>query len=128
MNSLRSFFTENIGLKLFSIGLAVVLWMVVSSGVTTEIVVSVPLEFRNVPANLRFSAEPGQVQVRVRGSRRLVRGAASDEFTVPVDLADVSGSGERTMVLSTQEVEAPASFQVMQIVPSHVRLNFESER
>ena len=126
MNALKSLCTENLGLKLLSILLAFVVWMVVSSGVTTEIAVTVPLEFRNVPAGARFTAIPSDVQVRVRGSRRLVRGAAADEFTVPVDYAPFSSPGEHWVVLTPDQVEAPASFRVVQVAPSHIRLTVEA--
>ena len=122
MNWLRRVLTENIGLKLLSLSLAAILWAVVGGDIPTEIVLPIPVEFRNVPPGLEFVAEPSWVDVRVRGLSRRVRQAAAADFTVPVDFSRLDGPGEKSVLLRPADVEAPASLEVVQITPAQVTL------
>ena len=125
MNWLRRLLTENIALKLLSLALAAILWAVVGGDVPTEIVLPIPVEFRNVPPDVELVAEPSWVDVRVRGLRRTVRQATAADFTVPVDLSALDGPGEKTVLLRPADVEAPASLEVVQVTPAQVRLTVE---
>ena len=59
----------SLGLKVLSVGLAVLLWMVVAGEETVERGLRVPLELQQVPAGLELLGElPTTVDVRVRGA------------------------------------------------------------
>jgi len=122
MNWLRRFFTENLGLKLLALFLAVAIWSAVGGDVSTEILMPVPVEFRNVPPGLRYQAEPARVELRVRGPRWMVRQAQVTDFSMPVDLAAMTESGERLVALDRRNVEAPGSLEIMDITPSQLKL------
>jgi hypothetical protein len=122
MNWLRRFFTENVGLKLLALLLAVVIWSAVGGDVATEILLPVPIEFRNVPPGLRYQADPTRVELRVRGPRWMVRQALVTDFSMPVDLSGMTESGERMVALDRTDVEAPSSVEVMDITPSQLKL------
>lgn len=128
MNRLRKFFTQNPALKLLSLVLAVIVWSAVSGDIPTEIVLAVPVEFRNVPPDVELAAEPTSVELRVRGLRRIVRGAAATDFSVPVDLSALAGTGEKTYSLRPEDVEAPASLEVVQITPAQVKFTVKGVR
>ncbi|MCH7979393.1 MAG: hypothetical protein IH935_10505, partial [Acidobacteria bacterium] len=66
MDRLKKWFTENIGLKLLSLALAAGLWVAFGGDTVTETVLQVPLEFRNVPANLAVFSEQQTAQLRIR--------------------------------------------------------------
>jgi len=122
MNWLRRFLTENLGLKLLALLLAVTIWSAVGGDVATEIMVPVPVEFRNVPPGVHYEAEPSRVELRVRGPRWMVRQALVTDFSVPVDLSSMTEPGERMVTLSRKDVEAPASVDVMEITPTELKL------
>src|SRR5438270_8655851 len=75
---------RHFGLKVLSLGLAILLWMVVSGEETVERGLRVPLELQQVPAGLELSGDiPATVDVRVRGaSGTLSRVAAGDVVAV----------------------------------------------
>jgi YbbR domain-containing protein len=125
MSWFRSLFTENIGLKLLSLLLAVVIWTAVGGDVATEILVPVPVEFRNVPAGIQYEAEPSRVELRVRGPRRMVRQALTTDFSVPVDLSTMT-VGEQIVPLRRQSVSAPASVEVVEITPPQLKLTVKA--
>jgi len=126
MNWLRKFLTENVALKLLALVLAVVIWTAVGGDIDTEILMPVPIEFRNVPTNLHYHAEPTRVDLRLRGPRWMVRQAVATDFTVPVDLTAMIEPGERIVDLDLKTVEGPGSIQVMDITPSQILLILSS--
>ena len=61
----------NLWLKLLSLGLALLLWMVVSGEATVERGLRVPLELTQVPASIELLGDvPATVDVRVRACSR----------------------------------------------------------
>ena len=122
MNWLRSFLTQNLGLKFLALFLAIVVWSAVGGDVSTEVLMQVPVEFRNVPSGLYYHVEPTRVELRVRGPRWMVRQAQATDFSMPVDLSEMTASGERWVALDRKNVEAPGSIEIMDIIPSQLRL------
>ena len=125
MDFLRRYVFHNFGLKLLSLGIAVLLWLGVTRDPAAEVVVTVPLEFHNAPDQLEISSENiPQVQVRVRGPVRLVRELAPAEIHAVIDLTGAS-PGERTYDLSPRRIRVPDDVEVVQVVPSMVRISFD---
>ena len=125
MHWLQKWFTENLGLKLVSLALAAGLWVAFGGDTVTEAVFQVPLEFRNVPANLEVFSEQQTAQLRIRGPSRVLRQARRSDFRLPVDLSSVTGPGERTFPLVAKSVEVPAALEVVQLAPPEVKLTLE---
>ena len=126
MNWLRRLFTENIGLKLLALFLAFTMWSAVSGDVSTEILLEVPLEFRNVPPGVHYDAEPIRVELRVRGPRWMVRQTLPTDFSVPVNLSTMTEPGERTVPLQQGIVVAPASVEVIEVTPNQVKITVKA--
>jgi hypothetical protein len=122
MNWLRNAATRNLSLKLLSLVLAIAIWISVGGDVSTEILVPVPVEFRNVPEGVHYDAEPSRVELRVRGPRWMVRQASESDFAVPVDLSGLTEPGERVIPLRPQNATAPSSVEVVDINPPELRL------
>jgi hypothetical protein len=85
----------------------------------------VPIEFHNIPSKLEISSlDIPEAQVRVRGPERLIHDLRPQEVHVEVDLTGVK-PGERTFDLTAQQVRQPRDLEVVQVIPSQVRLSFD---
>jgi len=69
---------QNFGLKIFSLILAIGLWLIVSRDTRDEVALNVPIEFHNIPDKLEINSEEVPVaQVRVRGAQVFRRHGAA---------------------------------------------------
>jgi len=124
---IRRYVTHNLGLKLISLALAVGLWLAVARDPVDEIAVEVPIEFHNVPNNLEISTESiPRAQLRLGGPERLVHRLQPSDVHVEIDLAHVTAAGQRTFDLALQRIQKPHELQVLQIVPTQIRLTFDT--
>ena len=125
MEWIRRYVLHNIGLKLLSLGVAVLLWVAVTRDPVAEVALNVPVEFHNAPDALEISSETiPQVQVRVKGPVREVRQLAPSEVHAIVDLSSAK-PGERTYDLGPSRIHVPDFVEVTQVVPSQIRVNFD---
>jgi len=121
----RNHVIHNFWLKLTSLGLAILLWWIVSHDPTVESAITAPLEFHHAPQNLEMSVEgQTQVQVRVRGPERSVRRLTPADVQAIVDLSGAR-VGQRTFDLTSKQVHLPDGVEVVEIEPSQVRLDFD---
>jgi YbbR domain-containing protein len=125
MNPVRNWITHNWFLKLLSLGLATTLWVAVASETSSEIGIEVPLEYRNVPAQVEITGDAANtVEVRLRGAANVVKDITPKQVSTTVDLSNMT-PGERTIMLTAQNVQAPFGTEVIRINPSQVRINLE---
>jgi YbbR domain-containing protein len=116
----------NFGYKVISLALAIGLWWALSRDPVAEVDVTVPIEFHNIPSTLDISSvDISDVHVRVRGPERLIHEMREQDVHVEVDLTGVK-PGERTFDLTARQVRQPRDLEVQQIIPSQVRLNFDT--
>ncbi len=126
MDFIRKHVLHNFGLKLLSLAIAVLLWLAVTRDPVAEVFVKVPIEFQNAPEHLEISSESiPEVQVRVRGPAREVRELAPTEVHAIVDLANAR-AGEHTYDLASNRIHVPDGLEVVQSVPSQIRLSFDT--
>lgn len=116
---------RHIGLKVVSIVLAALLWLVVSGEQIVERALRVPLEFTNLPPQLEVVGyPPNVVDVRVRGSSGALSRIAAGELVAVVDLRSAR-EGPRLFPLASADVRAPFGVEVVQVTPSTVSMTFE---
>lgn len=116
---------RNVGLKLLSVGLAVLVWLVVLGEHVVERGLRVPLEFRNIPESLEIvGAAPQTVDVRVRGASGILSRLQPGDVVAALDL-NAARPGSRLFNLRTDQVRVPFGVEVAQIVPATVALNLE---
>src|SRR5206468_1862676 len=116
---------QNFGLKIFSLILAIGLWLIVSRDTLDEVALNVPIEFHNIPEKLEINSEEVPVaQVRVRGPHRLIGALRPEEVHVQVDLTDAK-PGERTFDLRASQIRQPRELEAVQVIPSQLHLNFD---
>jgi len=116
---------RRVGLKVVSIGLAALLWLVVSGEQLVERSLRIPLEFTNLPARLEVVSEPPDlVEVRLRGSSGALSRIATGEVVAVMDLR-TARTGQRLFHLASSDVRAPFGIDVLQVTPSSVSIRFE---
>jgi YbbR domain-containing protein len=125
MQWLKRFLTHNWLAKLFSLVLASLLWLTISTQANSEIGINIPLEYRNIPANLEVTGDTtNNVEVRLRGPVVLIREIAPRDISAIVDLAAVP-TGEKIVQLTAKNVKLPFGIDVVRVSPAQVRLNLE---
>ncbi|MGE0406016.1 MAG: YbbR-like domain-containing protein [Candidatus Korobacteraceae bacterium] len=125
MNFFQKYVLHNFWLKVISLMAAVLLWAAVAREPVVEVVLSVPVEFRNPPEDLEISSDHvPQAQVRMRGPMGSVRQLTPASVHAIVDLQN-SQPGERTFDLSPARISVPMDVQVVQVVPSQFRISLD---
>jgi YbbR domain-containing protein len=125
MHSLKHWITHNWFLKIFSLLLAMVLWITVASETSSEIGLEVPLEYRNIPPQLEITEDTtNTVEVRLRGSPNLIKDVTPKQVSTNIDLSSMK-PGEIVFPLTSQNVQAPFGAEVVRVNPSRVRINLE---
>lgn len=119
---LKQVVLHNWWLKLASLGLAYVLWVVVTQAPPVEVGLTVPLELRNLPENLQVAGEiPTRVHLHVRGPEGQLRMLEPEEVGVALDLKAAT-AGNHSFRLEAANVDLPAGVEVVRIIPGEVRL------
>ena len=116
---------RHIGLKIVSIALAALLWVIVAGEQIVERALRIPLEFTNMPTQLELVGEPPNVvDVRVRASSGRLSRIAAGELVAVVDLQSAR-PGQRLFHVAGSDVRAPFGVEVVQVSPSSLYMNFE---
>jgi hypothetical protein len=122
---MRTWVLQNLGLKLLSLGLAAMLWIVVLGEQKVELTINVPLHI-DVPPGLFLVNDPADVlEIRVRGPKTLVTSLAPREVTVgdlPVKLVE----GENIIPIREETIRIPRGVQVVDVIPRRVRVMLEA--
>jgi YbbR domain-containing protein len=123
----KRYVVHNFSLKLLSLLLATGLWfMIARDEQPAEVAIRAPIVFQHVPEKLEISTESiPEAQIRVRGPERMIRQLKTNEVQAEIDLTGVK-SGERTFDLTSQQVRHPRDVEIKQIVPSQLRLAFDT--
>ena len=113
------------GLKLVSVFVAVLLWLVVAGEQTVERGLRVPLELQQFPAGLELKGEPPSiVDVRVRGASSALSRISTGDTVAMLDLR-AARPGRRLYQLTPEQVRTPFDVQVLQVTPASIALEFE---
>jgi len=117
---------RHLGLKFLSVGLAVLLWMVVSGEETVERGLRVPLELQQLPAGLELGGDvTTTVDVRVRGSSGTLSRVSAGEVVAVLDLR-TARPGRRLFPLTPEQVRVPFGVEVVHVMPSAIAMAFEA--
>ena len=116
---------RHLGLKVLSIALAALLWLLVSGERIVERAMRIPLEFTNLPAHLEVVGDvPDDVDVRLRGSSGALSRIASGEIVAMLDLR-AARTGRRLFHVTGADVRTPFGVEVMQVTPANISITFE---
>jgi len=113
-------------LKVLSVGLAVLLWMVVAGEEIVERGLRVPLELMQVPDGIELLGDvPTTVDVRVRGVSGTLSRVGQGDVVAVLDLRTAK-SGRRLFPIGPDQVRVPYGVEVVQVSPSAVAMAFEA--
>ncbi|MEE2637687.1 MAG: CdaR family protein [Acidobacteriota bacterium] len=117
---------QDLGLRLFAVALATVLWLMVSGDPIAERGLRVPIAFENLPESLEIlTAPPDTVEVRLRGPSGTLRRLDSGDVVAFIDLR-MERPGPRLFNMTADRIRAPLGVQVIQVLPSTVALTMEA--
>ena len=123
---------RNLGLKLVSLFLAVVIWFVVSAPRrerVSERAFNAPLSLVGMSRDFAITTPvPESVSVRLRGRKSTLASLSSQQLEVPVDLSWVQQRGEATITLRPQALNVPPDVEVVSIDPNKFRFRVEPLR
>ncbi|MDQ6665204.1 MAG: CdaR family protein [Acidobacteriota bacterium] len=120
------FLTANLGWKLLSLTLAVAIWLAVASEPEVSTVVSVPVEYKDSPANLAISSQiTDSVNLETRGPSGRLGEIRASKLAVILDFSKVLHPGERTFTISRANTNLPRGVRLVRAIPAQLRFDFE---
>jgi YbbR domain-containing protein len=119
---MKRIFLRNLGLKSLALGLAILLWWFVAGESNVHVGFAVPLEIRNIPADMAVTNKVDrQVDVRLAGPPTLINGLQQNEISAVIDLSGVK-EGKEIIPLTERSVEVPSGLRVERIYPPSVEI------
>lgn len=115
-------FTKNLGLKVLSLVLAILLWYTISQKGMTEVSMEVAIEYINIPQGYEIiKKDIDKVTLSVYGSEQILRTLKPGDIRVVVDLEGAS-PGERLYRIGKKNIRIPSALTVTDIKPSSVKV------
>ncbi len=113
---------DDIPQKAFLLFLVCLLWVFVIGMRQGQISFKVPMEYYSIPSHLTISGEwPKEIQVRFRGSQKLLSSFDPDRLRVHVDLTHAH-VGMNQISLSDTDINAPSGVSVTYFSPQKITL------
>jgi YbbR domain-containing protein len=113
---------NNIGLKLLSLALAVVLWYLISARGVSEVTIEVPIEYVNIPQGYEIVQKSvDRVSITLFGSERILRSLKTEDLRVTVDMKGKT-EGDVKYKITKKDIRIPSAVNVSEIEPSQVEV------
>ena len=123
---MRRLLFRNLGWKLAALAASCLLWIAINGANDLTASVSVPVQYRNIPADLEIGSDMAeQVHLILRGPSPLLARAAANPSPVVLDLSDVHAPGEKTLSITADNVRLPGGVALEKAVPGQIRLRLE---
>ncbi len=124
-NRWPSALTANLVPKGIAFALVLVLWGFIGGQQRTEMWLTVPLEYRNIPTNMEIAGElVNKVEVGIRGPRGVISGVSQDQVRAHIDLSQ-GLRGLNYVRITTDNIRIPVGTEVTKINPSSMRIRLE---
>lgn len=129
---LRHIFLDDVLLKLFSLVLAVVVWLIVTfasqkeAGTTPRVFYNLPVTVLSSAEDVRsFKVSPNEVVVTVQGDAKALQNLQSKDIRALVDITGVAAARD---IRKHVEVSVPEGVTFMSVAPETVQINFPADR
>ncbi len=123
---MKRFFTQHLGLKLFSLAVATTLWFLISGAHELTTAITVPVQYRNIPTHLELGSNlVEEVRLIVRGPSPLLSRISNSPAPVVLDLSRVRREGVTTFTIQRADVDLPAGVVLERAFPSQVQIRTE---
>lgn len=124
MKELKNWFLKNIDIKLFSLFLAIILWLYIASGEnpTVENFIDISLNQTNLGEDLVIKEFPTNVSVGIRGPKNIINNISSHQINGIVNFSEISKEGLYKLKV---EVAPPKKTQITRIIPSEIKVEVE---
>lgn len=118
--------TVNIGAKLLSVVIALLLWVAIVGEQELATAVDVPVEYRNFPKTFEVSSGMvNRVNLFIRGPSGKLNDSFLKDVTVVVDLEGVRRPGDWTFNLDDRSIHIPVGLALERAIPNQIRMRFE---
>jgi len=122
---IKRLFWENLAFKAAALVLAVILWVFVTSKGQTEMSLSVPIEYVNIPSGIEISKHTvTTAHIVVRTHESLSKNIRQENVRVSVDVSRAK-KGEEIFSLKKDDVKVAYGATVTKIEPAIVKVVFE---
>ena len=123
---LKKAITENLLLKMASLLVSIILWILVSGERNTEWSYLVPLDIVDQPSELIITNNfPRFLDVRLQGSQNFIRGLNPKDMVLQLDLSDIK-PGSNIIPITADLIKAPRGAAVTRINPSYITFDVET--
>lgn len=113
---------SNLGIKIVSLVLAVLMWVFATYRGQAEMAVDVPIGFKNMRKDLELLRTSAKIAtLNLRGEDRLLKSLRPMDISVVVDLANAK-RGETTCYLDKNDVIVPGTVDVLRVEPTSIRV------
>jgi YbbR domain-containing protein len=121
------FLTRNLGWKIFSLGVAMLLWVTFARDPELGGLISVPVEYKGMPDNLEISSDAvNTVTLDVRGPGDKLRQFSASPNGVVLDFSNILKPGEQTFQIDERNVNLPIELRLVRAIPAQIRFVFEA--
>src|SRR6266566_2726188 len=118
--------TRNLGWRLLSVLLAVMLWIAVEGEPELVTLQSVPVFYRNVESSLALVANPpAAIRIELRGASDVLSRDSLANVAVLLDLGGLTEPGERVFQVTRSNITLPAGVRFVRADPPELKLHLD---
>ena len=124
MKEFKNWFLKNIDIKLFSLFLAIILWLYIAGGEnpTVENFIDISLTQTNLSEDLAIKEFPTNASVGIKGPENIINNISSHQIIGIVNFSEISKEGLYKLKV---EVVPPKKTQITRIIPSEIKVEVE---
>jgi hypothetical protein len=123
---MRRLLFHNIGWKLFSLAIAIALWVTFAGSPGMVMSIAAPVAYQNMPLDLEISSGlPEKVYLEVQGASPRLRSMDTSAISVILDLGQVQRPGVQTFTIDRSDTNLPPGLRLLRAMPGQLQLRFE---